>query len=197
LRGAGGSSQKWGSEINADPSNFFDVTHMNYSIAVLSDRPKAEEAYQLLVKESIPLEKISILGNGYTTADEYAFIDPKQPARRQALMMSYWLVPFGFIAGVAFNLSTQFDLFAWAGRTGNILLGGLFGAIGAAMGSFFMGGSGSLGDNDDSMPYKRQIKEGKYLVVVQGPSNITNKATSVLKTLNPVSVEGYVDPSRV
>jgi hypothetical protein len=171
---------------------------MNYLIAIVSDRPQAETAIETLTTQGIPNEQISILGKGYKTADEFAFIDPQQPARRQALKMAMWVVPFGFIGGMAFNLSTQFDLFDWAGRTGNVLLGGLFGAIGGAIGSFLVGGSEALlGARGDALPYRRKLKEGKYLIVVQGAPNVTNRAMSLLKALKPESVEGYVDPSRV
>jgi hypothetical protein len=170
----------------------------NYVIAVLPDRIQAEAASVALEKEDIPTPQISILGKGYKTADEFGFIDPKQPARRQALLMSYWLVPFGFLAGVAFSVSTQYDLFHWAGMLGNHLIGGLFGAIGGAMGSFFVGGSvGLTSGSGDALPYRNRLQQGKYIVVVKGAPNLTNKATRILKTFSPESLQGYVDPTRV
>jgi hypothetical protein len=170
----------------------------NYVIAVLPDRIQAEAAYVALEKEDVPLNQVSILGKGYKTADEFGFIDPKEPARRQAIWMSFWLVPFGFFAGIAFSVATQYDLFHWAGMLGNHLIGGIFGAIGGAMGSFFVGGSvGLTSGSGDALPYHNRLKEGKYLVVVKGAANLTNKATRVLRQFNPESVQGYVDPSSV
>jgi hypothetical protein len=169
---------------------------INYVIAVLPDRLQAEAAYVALEKENIPTEQVSILGKGYKTADEFGFIDPKQPARRQALLMSYWLVPFGFFAGVAFSVATQYDLFHWAGMLGNHIIGGVFGAIAGAMGSFFTGGSaGLISGGGDALPYRNRLSEGKYIVVVKGAANLTNKATRILRQFNPESLQGYVDPS--
>ena len=69
---------------------------MNYLIAVLSDRLKAEEAYTALEKAGIPQTQVTILGKGYKTADEFGLINPQQQARQNAIRMAYWLIPFGF-----------------------------------------------------------------------------------------------------
>ncbi len=169
---------------------------MNYLIAVLPDRIQAESAYTELETQGLPMEQVSILGKGYKSADEFGFLDPNKQGRKQAIAMSFWLVPFGFIAGYAFNLSTQYELFPWAGTLGNHLIGGLFGAIGGAMGSFFVGGGvGVAFGSGDALPYRNRLNEGKYLVVVSGPPNQTNKANRILKQFNPENLQGYVDPS--
>lgn len=168
---------------------------MNYLIAVVADRIKAEEAYCALEKEGLPTSSIAIVGKGYKTADEYGFIDPKNPARKQAILMSYWLVPFGFIAGFAFNSFTKIYLFPEAGAWGNHILGGLFGAIGGAMGSFFVGGGSGLAfGSGDALPYRNRLKEGKYLVVVNGAPTVTTKASHILKQCNPEMLQTYVEP---
>ena len=168
---------------------------MNYVIAILKDRIQAEEAYSMLEREGLPMEQISILGKGYKTADEFGFIDPSQQGKKQAKLMSFWLVPFGFVAGYAFNLSTQYMLFPSIGALGNHLVGGVFGAIAGAMGSFFVGGGVGLAfGSGDALPYRNRLKAGKYLVVVKGAPNLTNKATRILKQANPENLQGYVDP---
>jgi hypothetical protein len=170
---------------------------MNYVIAVLTDRIQAEAAYSTLEKEGLPLDQVSILGKGYKTAAEFGFIDPKEPARRQAKLMSFWLIPFGFVGGVAFNLSTHYQLLPEVGALGNQLLGGLLGAVGGAMGGFAAGMSSMMSSEDESLPYRNRLKEGKYLVVVKGASNLTNRATRILRQLEPESVQSYVDPNQV
>ncbi|MBF2078980.1 MAG: hypothetical protein IGR76_10795 [Synechococcales cyanobacterium T60_A2020_003] len=169
---------------------------MNYVIAVLPDRIQAESAYTALEAEGLPMKQVAILGKGYQTADEFGFLEPGKQARRQARLMSFWLVPFGFIGGVAFNMSTQYDLFDWAGRLGNEVIGGIFGAIAGAMGSFFVGGGVGLSSGSgDALPYRNRLSRGKYLVVVSGAPNITNQATKILKGFNPENIQGYVDTS--
>jgi len=170
---------------------------MNYVIAVLTDRIQAEAAYSALEKEDLPMQQVSILGKDYKSADEFAFIDPLKPARKQARLMAFWLVPFGFIAGWLFNVSTQYQLIPEAGTWGNHAIGGLLGAMGGAMGSFFVGGGiGFMSGSDDALPYRNRLQEGKYLIVVSGAPNVTNKASRILRQLEPESVEGYVDPNR-
>jgi hypothetical protein len=171
---------------------------MNYVIAVLADRIQAEEAYSALEREGLPMQQISILGKGYKSADEFGFIDPKNPARKQALQMAIWLVPFGFIGGIAFNLATDYQLLPEVGLLGNRLIGGLLGALAGAMGSFFVGGGiGLSSGSGDALPYRNRLNEGKYLVVVQGAPNFTNKATRILRQLSPESLQGYIDPTQV
>jgi hypothetical protein len=171
---------------------------MNYVIAVVADRIQAEAAYVELEKAGLPMPQVSILGNGYKSADEFGFIDPKQPARKQAIRMAVWLVPFGFLGGWLFNVSTQYQLIPAIGEVGNHLIGGLLGAMGGAMGSFFVGGGVGLSlGSGDALPYRNRLKEGKYIVVVSGSPNITNKATRVLRQLEPENLQSYIDPTTV
>lgn len=170
---------------------------MNYVIAVLPDRTQAETAASALAQEGLPIEQIHILGKGDKIADEFNFIDPRQQGRKRATFMSFWLVPFGFIGGIAFNLSTQYQLVPSIGAFGNQMIGGLLGAIGGAMGSFFIGGGVELSlGGGDAVPYRTQLKQGKYLVIVSGPPNLTNRATSLLRQFKPENLNGYIDASK-
>jgi hypothetical protein len=171
---------------------------MNYLIAVLADRIQAEAAYSELERQDLPMPQVSILGSGYKTADEFGFIDPKIPARKQAKLMAFWLVPFGFLGGWLFNLSTQYQLVPAAGEIGNHLLGGLLGAMGGAMGSFFVGGGVGLSTGSgDALPYRNWLKAGKYILVVSGGPNITSKAARILRQFEPETIQTYVDPTTV
>jgi hypothetical protein len=171
---------------------------MNYVIAVVANRIEAEAAYSQLEKEGIPIAQVSILGSGYKSGDEFGFIDPRKPARKQAKLMALWLVPFGFIGGWLFNVSTQYQLVPAVGVFGNHVLGGLLGAVAGAMGSFFAsGGAGLSLGRSDAPPYHNLLKEGKYIIVVSGASNITNKANRILRQLNPESLQGYIDPTTI
>ena len=165
---------------------------MSYLIAVLPDRIKAEEAYTALEKSNVPQSQMSILGRGYKTADEFGLVNPGEQAKKGAISMAYWLVPFGFAGGYVFNLITGLDTFDWAGEPGNHIVGGILGAIGGAMGSFFVGGGTTLTtSNDDSLPYRNRLKEGKYLVVVKGSELIQQKAATILRRFNPENLQGY------
>ncbi|WP_310422184.1 hypothetical protein [Chamaesiphon sp. VAR_48_metabat_135_sub] len=166
----------------------------NYLVAVLSDRIQAESAYTLLEKQGLPLSKITILGRGYKSADEFGLIDPNEIAQKQAKLMAIWLIPFGFIAGVGFSLATSLQTFAWAGEIGNHVVGGFLGAIGGAMGSVFIGGGGGIAfGSGDSLPYRNRINAGKYLIVVEGSQLLIQQATTILRKFDPENIQSYID----
>ncbi|MGL5939807.1 MAG: hypothetical protein ACRC2S_05385 [Waterburya sp.] len=166
---------------------------MNYLIAVLPDRFKAEEAYTALEKAGIPLGKIAIAGKGYKTADELGLIDPITQAKKKAIFMSYWLVPFGFFGGYVFNLITGLDTLDWAGEPGNHILGGVLGAIGGAMGSIFVGGGvgWALNTKDDTVPYRDYLNADKYLVLVEDVGGTGDRALPILRKLSPEVLNSY------
>ncbi|WP_017326184.1 hypothetical protein [Synechococcus sp. PCC 7336] len=165
---------------------------MNYLVAVLSDRMQAESAYTALEKAGLPMDKVAILGKGYRSADEFGLINPQEEARKQATLMSYWLVPFGFVAGIAFNLSTGFVIVG--NPFGDRLLGGVLGAIAGAMGSFFVGGGAGIAfGSGDALPYRNRLNEGKYLIVVQGSDASIRSATPILRQFDPEALQGYTD----
>jgi hypothetical protein len=171
---------------------------MNYLVAVLPDRIQAEAAYLALEKEGIPTDKVSILGRGYKSADEFGLIDPNEQAKKQSQLLSSWLVPFGFVAGFMFNVLTHLYIFPWAGGFGNHIIGGLLGAGAGAMGAFFSGGGVGLAlGSGDALPYRNRLNAGKYLVVVQGSELVTRQATRILRSFEPENLQGYADPSEV
>lgn len=171
---------------------------MNYLIAVLKDRIEAEEAYLALEKEGLPINTVSILGKGYKTAEEFGLIDPNAEAKKQAIQLAYWTIPFGFMAGYAFNLQTGIQVLEWASPLGNHLIAGVFGAIAGAMGSLFVGGGlGLISSSGDALPYRNRLNEGKYLIVVKGSDSLTKQATRILRQFEPETIQGYVEPESV
>ncbi|BCL35573.1 hypothetical protein [Nostoc sp. MS1] len=168
---------------------------MNYLVAVLPDRIQAEAAYLALEREGI---NSTILGRGYKTADEYGLVDPNLQARKQAKLMSLWLVPFGFFAGFTFSLITGLNTFAWAGEIGNHVIGGLLGAASGALGGVVVGGGvGLVVGGGDALPYRNRLDAGKYLIVVQGSDALSRQATKILRQFEPENIQGYADSTPV
>ncbi|MGB7414207.1 MAG: hypothetical protein WA902_08360 [Thermosynechococcaceae cyanobacterium] len=171
------------------------MSAQNYLIAVLPDRIQAEAAYTALEDAQVPLEQVSLLGRGYKSADEFGFINPNEPAQKQALGMIYVLVPFGFILGSTFHLATGAEMFPWAYPTVSHILGGLVGAFFGASGGFFVGGGvGLLVGGGDALLYRNRLDAGKYLIVVQGADTLTFKATDILRQFEIENIQGYVEP---
>lgn len=159
---------------------------MTYLISIFSDRIQAEEAYTAIEKAGIPTKQVFIVGKGYKNAEDFGFIDPDTKAKRNATRMAFWLIPFGFFGGFTFDAITNLDTFAWAGTPGNHIVGGLLGAIGGAMGSFFVGGNFVLTreNEDESLLIIDYLKNGKYLIIVEGSNNLKKEAYSILKNFD-------------
>ncbi|MEO0489572.1 MAG: hypothetical protein AAFZ49_08430 [Cyanobacteria bacterium J06659_2] len=168
---------------------------MNYLVAVLSDRIKAEAAYSALEAADFAMENIHILGKGYKSADEYGLIDPNQEAWKQVRLMALWLIPFGFGAGFIFNLITGLDTFPWTGTLGNQIIGGCLGAASGALGSFVVGGGVGLAiGSGDAIAYRNRLNAGKYVVVVKGTDSIIGQATRIIRQFRPENIQGYSVP---
>ena len=171
---------------------------MNYLIAVLSTRNQAEEAYTALERENLPMEQITILGRGYKSADEFGLIEPNKQARKQSQRLAYWIVPFGFVAGYAFNLLSGIEIFSWAGNIGNHVIGGLLGAASGGLGALLVGGGvGWTVGSGDALPYRNRLNAGKYLIIAKGNEQLIRQATRILRQFEPENIQGYTEPATV
>ena len=167
---------------------------MNYLIAVYPNRIQAEAAYTALEKSGLPTEQISILGNGYKSADEYGLIDPNEEAKKNTQRLTYWLIPFGFAAGYAFNVLTNIEIIPNADII-NHILGGFLGAASGVLGAFFVGGSVGLSvGSGDALIYRNRLNAGKYLIVFKGTEAQIRQATRVLRQYAPEKNQGYKEP---
>lgn len=169
---------------------------MNYLIAVLSSRAIAEAAYAALAEKKLPVEQMTILGQGYQSADEFGLIEPNQEARKQSGRLAYWLIPFGFLAGFGFNWLTGIEIAAWLTPLANHMVGGLFGAGAGALGALLTGGAvGWTVGSGDALAYRNRLNAGKYLIVAQGQDNWVREATRVLRQFEPENIQGYRYPA--
>jgi len=168
---------------------------MNYLVGVLPTQTQAEAAYTALKQEGLPESQIAILGQGYKSADEYGLIDPNQQARKGAKRLVYWLLPFGFVAGYAFNQLTGIEIAPAIAPVGNHIIGGLLGAVAGALGAYLVGGGvGLTVGSGDALSYRNRLNAGKYLVVVKGTEDLTRQATRVLRQFEPENIQGYGEP---
>lgn len=169
---------------------------MNYLVAVLSDRTQVEAAYSALKQADLPIEQVAILGQGYQSADEFGLIEPNEQATQGAKKLSTWLIPFGFVAGYAFNLLTGIEIIHAIGAIGNHVLGGIFGAIAGVLGAIFVGGGVGLTEGSgDAIAYRNRLNAGKYLIVAKGTEELTNRATAILRQFEPENIQGYTEPA--
>ncbi|MEM1392557.1 MAG: hypothetical protein AAGG00_04550 [Cyanobacteria bacterium P01_H01_bin.150] len=153
---------------------------MNYLIAVYPNRLQALSAFTALEKESLPREQISILGEGYKTADDYGIIQPNLQSKNNVKRLAYWLVPCGFIAGFTLIFFTNIEIIT-ASNAINWITGGLLGAFFGLLTTFGLGRNvKSAAVNKDAWLYRQRLNSGKYLIFFHGTEELVNKATSIL-----------------
>ncbi|WP_341529454.1 hypothetical protein WKK05_09185 [Nostoc sp. UHCC 0302] len=169
---------------------------MNYLVAVLPDRKQAEAAYSALEEAGFPISQVNILGNGYMSADEFGLKDPGKQARKQKNLLFYWLVPFGFVAGYAFNFLTNIEIFPEFNEIGNHISAGFLGGIAGALGAGLLGGGiGEKVSSGNILPYRNRLDAGKYLILVHGNEDLTQEATRVLYQFEPENLQRYTESS--
>ncbi|MEA5563921.1 hypothetical protein [Anabaena sp. UHCC 0399] len=165
---------------------------MNYLVAVLPEKTTAEAAYSALEQQGLSKSQVNILGQGYKSADEFGLINPEKPARKQVSRLLYWLIPFGFIAGYAFNLLTRIEILPQVTAFGNHFIAGLLGAASGGLGAWMVGRLvGLTVGSGDALSYRNRLNAGKYLIVVNGNEGIVREATRVLRQFEPENIQGY------
>jgi len=171
---------------------------MSYLIAVLPNRTQAEAASSALVKNGLSTTQVSIIGEGYQSADEFGLVEPNQQATQQIIRLAYWLIPFGFVAGYIFNVLTGIAIFPGASRLLNHIIAGIIGAIAGALGALLVGGGVGIAiGGGDALTYRNRINAGKYLIAVKAPEDLIRQATSVLRQFEPETIQGYKEPTSV
>lgn len=167
----------------------------NYLVATFLDRIQVEAAYTALEQEGIAASQVNILGPGYRQLEEVELFDPNQAARRQAIQMLVWLVPFGFFAGFTFNQVTQLTIVPSLSDLANSILGGLLGAASGALGSLTVGGGLQLLiGGRETIPFRQRLQAGKYLLVVRGSETLIRKANNLVRSLKCESLQVYQAP---
>jgi hypothetical protein len=169
---------------------------MNYLVAVLANKQQAEEAYSTLEKDGIPPEKLTILGEGYKSADEFGLINPNFQASKRAKKLGYMLIPFGFAAGYAFNVLTGIQLFSFTSPIAEHIIGGILGAISGLLGAIFVGGGvGLTTGSGDALTYRNRLNAGKYIIITEGADSLIRQATKQLRQFEPEYIQGYEEPA--
>ncbi len=166
----------------------------NYLVAVLPNRMEAESAYLSLKDAKLPVESLDILGRGFKSADDFGLIDPNEAAQNQSEQLANGLVPFGFVAGFAFNVLTGIELIRWIGPLGNHILGGVFAAAAAALGAWMTGTlTGWTIGSGDAIIYRNRLNAGKYLIIAKGTDTFIGEATRLLRQHDLENIQGYVE----
>ena len=101
--------------------------------------------------------------------EDIRILNPKLDRKMRQKDMSKWLMPFGFIAGVAFSNMTNLSTFSFLGlnNIGESLIGGLLGMGSGYLGSIVSSASININRNKELRSIINHNKEGKWLVLLE------------------------------
>ncbi|MCR8538919.1 MAG: hypothetical protein JJ848_001015 [Prochlorococcus marinus CUG1439] len=101
--------------------------------------------------------------------EDIRILNPKLDREIRQKDMSRWLMPFGFIAGIAFSNMTNLSTFSFLGfnNLGESLIGGLLGMGSGYLGSVVSSASININRNKELRSIINFNKEGKWLVLLE------------------------------
>ena len=96
-------------------------------------------------------------------------LNPKLDRKIRQKNMSTWLMPFGFIAGIAFSNMTNLSTFSFLGlnNIGESFMGGLLGMGSGYLGSIVSSATINVNRNKELRSIIDFNKEGKWLVLLE------------------------------
>lgn len=150
------------------------------AIVPLADEAAAFQAYRLLQDRGISPEHLAIVGRGYSSPDRVGLRQPMQIALHKARSFA--------IAGanIALVLASGGILVFYLARSSAASLS-LFLAIpfalfvGACWGAAIGAIVGFLGEGSTMNVYHHHLRQGGYLLMMEGPQQLVRQAEQILK----------------
>ena len=133
-------------------------------------------------------EKANILFKSQNFED-IRILNPKLDRKIRQKEMSRWLMPFGFIAGIAFSNMTNLSTFSFLGfnNLGESLIGGFLGMVSGYLGSIVSAASININRNKELRSILNFNKEGKWLVLLENQIG-TELPWALIKQSNPKDI---------
>ncbi len=96
-------------------------------------------------------------------------LNPKLDRKIRQKNMGNWLMPFGFIAGIAFSNMTNLSTFSFLGlnNIGESFMGGILGMGSGYLGSIVSSASININRNNELRSIINFNKEGKWLILLE------------------------------
>jgi hypothetical protein len=144
-------------------------------VVVLPNESTAFQAYRLLQYHGISPEHLAIVGAGYNSPERVGLLGPFQIATRKAKGFAFHALLSGSIMGLVIFFS------GWKPQGVELLvalplIGVLCGFCGAVVGGFL----GFLGEGNAASIYRHHLKQGRYLLMVEGSENLVRWSQEVL-----------------
>ncbi|MGB0403722.1 MAG: hypothetical protein ACPGEG_06445 [Salibacteraceae bacterium] len=150
-------------------------------VAVYDNHAKAVRAVKHLVKNDIPENELSIVGQGQLIEDHIHFV----PVKKAKMVIPYIGLAIGaglgLLAGYGILPLPGFDSIVEAGGFVGMLAGTVFGAVVGALISIVFS---LIYRKDDLVVMQKHIDKGKYMLVVKGELADIEKSKKLLHTEN-------------
>ena len=183
---------------------------MTKSIVIFNELEKCLDLLNILKDKSVSLsesllilpskEKITndqqqllnLSSNSFFSSEEIdniRILNPKLDRKIRQKNMSTWLMPFGFIAGIAFSNMTNLSTFGFLGlnNMGESLIGGLLGMGSGYLGSIVSSASINFNRTKELRSIIDINKEGKWLVLLENQLG-TELPWALIKQSEPIDI---------
>ena len=184
---------------------------MSISVLVLQERKQADELikqlkeityatihYQLIKpsnassNSSIAKKLTSDLearesSNEALEIEAVELLSPKLARKKRQRNMSFWLMPFGLIAGLSFSQTTGLQTFANFGPWADPLISGLLGMGSGLLGSFVAAASVDSDKKDSIKRLLKRNKEGCWLLLLETAIGIEMPWT-IIQGIEPLEI---------
>ena len=183
---------------------------MTKSIVIFEDLEKCIQLFNVFKEKSVLLHEAILIppsnpkispdqtkllnesGNNLIKSqliEEIRILNPKLDRKLRQKDMSRWLMPFGFIAGIAFTNMTNLSTFSFLGlnNIGETLIGGLLGMGSGYLGSVVSSASINLNRNKELRSIFNLNKEGKWLVMLENQIG-TELPWALIKQSDPMDI---------
>ncbi|MBL1175390.1 hypothetical protein [Pantanalinema sp. GBBB05] len=147
------------------------------AIVVFPDEAAVFQAYRLLHYHGISPENLAIVGQGYSSPERVGLMQPMQIATRKATTLGGAGLLIGVCVSVVlalfYELSTQ-ELTWLASMVGvGAIVGSLTGALVGVV-------SGLLGEGTTVSIYRHHLRQGRYLLMMEGSEKLVRWGQEVL-----------------
>ena len=116
-------------------------------------------------------------------------LNPNLAKKERQKTMAFWLMPFGFVAGLSFTQMTGLTTFEDLGLSSwsEPLIGGLLGMISGLIGSFAAAGGNDDEKNKDIQKLRKRNAEGKWLLILETPAGL-DLPWEIMQEINPLEI---------
>ncbi len=166
-------------------------------VAVYPDHAAAERAVRQLHESGFNLGDLSIVGRDFQETEEpYGLVSRGDYVKAGAETGALFGGLFGTFLGAGFLVLPGIGLVVVAGPIAAALLAGIEGALaGTALGSLAGALVGWDVPKDRALKYEKQVKGGKFLVLVRSIPEVVARARSLLASQGPDHIDLYELPA--